>query len=201
MAIKYRLMVFRGGRRAISAGLPDYSEYEAAFDKKRNLSTDDITGIREIDIPTGTTRAQDELVRMVRDVRYRERQLTARHRDRSARLELLEDRLKERMDTLNGLMKDKGEGWQPRDRRYYEFYMLIRGWMLWKDTIRQARRFIVRAHDNLFPEELMPVREEDIDAMVEGKADCEAKIDAFIREYDRAAIIAGQQQSEQNGTK
>lgn len=200
MALRYRIMVMAYGRMR-SAGHPDYTEHEAAADQRRILGADGrMYSIQTIDVPTGTTPAQDLMVRLVRDVRYRQRQHDAaesanRRKAMHYRLQPLMRRLDHHLQALQARMGTLGDGWQPHDTRFYEFYVTVRRWMLRQATMAQAHRVIGKAADHLVPPDTLPVTPDDMAAMERQQAEDARLIDDFIHTYDAMDPQCGPRQT------
>lgn len=191
MALKYRIMTTdRYGTRSI--GMPDFAEYEAAADRRRVLEADGkLYSILTVDVPTGTTPAQDRMVRLVRDVRYRQRLMENAPRGNTykaqqLRAEPLVRRLElyvRNMETRLGRMH---RGWNPQNLTFYEFYLMVRTWLERARTINQAHRLAAQAADRLVPPETLPVPPDAIAEMERQQAADAQSIDGFIHAYDTA---------------
>lgn len=189
MALKYRLMVVAYGRSR-SAGFPDFCDYEAAADCRRVQERDGrLYSIMRINVPTGTTPAQDELVRLVRGVRWHERQTPTRRRSSMLRREELERQLDGRIESINAALASRGNDYEPRDNGFYEFFRAVEEWTDCKRTIAQAKRLLSEARDRLVSDELLPVSPDTVAAIVQDRTECEEAIDAFIRRYDTAPLL------------
>lgn len=192
MALKYRLMVVAYGRSR-SAGFPDFCDYEAAADCRRVQERDGrLYSIMRVNVPTGTTPAQDELVRLVRGVRWYERQTPVRRRSSMLRHEDLERQLDDRIESINTALANRGDDYEPRDNAFYEFFRAVEEWADCKRTIAQARRLLSEARDHLVQDEQLPVSSGTVEAIVQDRIECEKAIDDFIRRYDTAPLMETQ---------
>lgn len=172
------------------AGLPDFAEHEEALDRLRILNADGhMHYIATVDIPTGTTPPQDRLMRLVRDVRYRQRQFdtaVSAHRRKalSLRLRPLRRSLQDHIDAIGERLDGKAEGWIPDNAEWYGFYCTVRVWMLRLYTMERASALMRKGADRLIPPGTLPVTP-DIVAQLESDQQADTqRIDSFIRAYD-----------------
>lgn len=207
MALRYRIYRHdsRGGSRRPTALSPDYCEYEAARENKENLNAggDAMYSVAEINIPTGTTQAQDMLVQWVRDVRYHERRIAITGRNTvPAQLEIQQRRLTQHLERIREKIAPSGEldevrrtlrskEWEPRHGKFMEFYLDVEEWQEWKIATDRMQHTLQQCRDRLVHEHDMPFDEKDIGEAQEIVARLEDRIDSFVHQYDTMPPVKG----------